>query len=494
MSYHRLLVFLLAFSFITTGCLENLGSENDSDSFWGDDCTVVSDEICKSGPAPGFVLVDQNNKSVNMSEFEGKIVVITFLYTHCPDICPAITYQMNKLSEELGDEFGESVVFLTMTVDPDRDTPERLSEFAGMYNASWPFLTSTSDSPVGNMSSIWQDYGIYVNIDDEACSGHGHYMDLDGNLDTPDECHCDPGYMQDEYNIDECIADLESQSEKANLTFEQGGIESQIIQALDLLSNGLVTEAQSMIAIDALISQMFAHSWSLYDTNETLYNSSTYYTNSSHEDFRNLTLLEFFHTDCSHCQNQIPVLKEFYSNYSSNVSLLSIGGYNLGADNTDTLEDIKNFTIEYNSTWPYLYDNSSQLMNSFGQNYYPSWVLIEDEKIIGISKGSKSYSDLVDFVGNSAISKPMEEILFNLEHWAMFHDTGERHISDKDMIEIIAAALNYNYTVEDSKNEDYGVTHSSKLYIIDQEGNMRVVWRGFDWTYASVYHDIELLL
>ena len=46
-----------------------------------------------------------------MSEFEGKIVVITFLYTHCPDICPAITYQMNKLSEELGDEFGESKIY-----------------------------------------------------------------------------------------------------------------------------------------------------------------------------------------------------------------------------------------------------------------------------------------------------------------------------------------------------------------------------------------------
>ena len=137
----------------------------------------------------------------------------------------------------------------------------------------------------------------------------------------------------------------------------------------------------------------------------------------------------------------------------------------------------ENLTISFNSR--YLLDIASA---------------IEDEKIIGISKGSKSYSDLVDFVGNSAISKPMEEILFNLEHWAMFHDTGERHISDKDMIEIIAAALNYNYTVEDSKNEDYGVTHSSKLYIIDQEGNMRVVWRGFDWTYASVYHDIELLL
>ena len=82
----------------------------------------------------------------------------------------------------------------------------------------------------------------------------------------------------------------------------------------------------------------------------------------------------------------------------------------------------------------------------------------------------------------------MVEILDYLVHW----DQG--HVSDDDMVEIIANSLNYEYNSNEETIDNYGVSHSSKLYIIDQEGNMRVVWRGYDWTYASVYHDIALLL
>jgi cytochrome oxidase Cu insertion factor (SCO1/SenC/PrrC family) len=67
-------------------------------------------------------------------------------------------------------------------------------------------------------------------------------------------------------------------------------------------------------------------------------------------------------------------------------------------------------------------------------------------------------------------------------------------MSDKEMIEIIASALNYEFVEETDGDKAYGVSHSSKLYIIDRDGNMRVVWRGYDWTYASVYHDVVMLL
>ena len=62
------------------------------------------------------------------------------------------------------------------------------------------------------------------------------------------------------------------------------------------------------------------------------------------------------------------------------------------------------------------------------------------------------------------------------------------------MVTIIASALNYEYEEEAEGNKDSGVTHSAKLYIIDKDGNIRVVWRGYDWTWASVYHDVQLLL
>ena len=469
MTNRGLLTLLLSTLFVTSGCLDGLDSQND---FWGEDCEEVADSKCIAGPAPDFELVDQFNNTVNMSQFEGKIVVITFLYTHCPDACPAVTSQMKRLSDELGDDYGESVVFLSVTVDPERDTPEALASFMSTYNASWQFLSTTDDSPVGAMSPVWQDYGIYVNIEDRgACSGHGHYMP--GEF----ECMCDVGYVKDDMNSDVCLEDPDY-DHSATLTFENGSIESNIIEALDIWSSGYATENQVMISIDALASQLqFGSEWVLVDINGSQHSSSTYY------DDQNLTLIEFFHTDCSHCQNQIPSLKEFHANHSSNVTIVSVGGYGLGG-NTDNISTIQNFTIEHNTTWPYLYDDSNQLMQTFEMSSYPSWVLLDGNQIIAQHSGSLSYEALEAFTYTETVNftEHLLQIIGDLSHWKAGHFT------DIEMLRTICNVLEHDC------GEVYYVTHSSKTYIIDQDGNMRVVWRGYSWTYASIYHDIMLLL
>ena len=86
------------------------------------------------------------------------------------------------------------------------------------------------------------------------------------------------------------------------------------------------------------------------------------------------------------------------------------------------------------------------------------------------------------------LSKQINQILENLTHWE------QGHMSDEQMIEFIASVLNYEFEEKTDDVEDYGVSHSSRLYIIDQDGNVRVVWRGYDWTYASIYHDVVMLL
>ena len=123
-------VSILCSLLLTTGCLDALTNSGNSGKFWGEDCEDVSEEVCPSGQAPDFSLVDQAGDPVNLTLYEGKVVVVSFVYTYCPDVCPALTYQLRKLSEELGDDYGESVEFITITVDPVRDTPERLASFA----------------------------------------------------------------------------------------------------------------------------------------------------------------------------------------------------------------------------------------------------------------------------------------------------------------------------------------------------------------------------
>ena len=298
------------------------------------------------------------------------------------------------------------------------------------------------------------------------------------------------GYIQDEWNVDTCIPDPDY--ELGDLTFAEGSMEHDMIQALDawslLNANGLADEEDAMSTLDAYLSQMFGPYWNINDINGTKHKSTDYYNS-------NLTLIEFFHTDCGHCNTQMPALEEFHSNYSSEVNIISVGGSSLSG-NKDNLSEIQDFVSQHNASWTYLYDEDEILKSSFGLSGYPSWVLLEGDmgtgeaQIVNVSSGTKSYDSLVEMVTNYTatqdITESMDLILENLYHWRL------GHVTDSDMFGIITSALNYEF--EEDVVKSYGVSHSSRLYIIDQTGDIRVLWRGTDWTYASIYHDVQILL
>jgi len=340
------------------------------------------------------------------------------------------------------------------------------------------------------MVSIWADYRVYVDIDEEACSGNGHYME------GYDGCHCNPGFMQDAndtyFGKDTCIADPNYSA--LNVSFEPGSLEYDIVSALEALNeaDGVLSDDVALQAIDALISQHFPSSWTLTGTDNVTYKSNEFYD-------KNLTLLEFFHTDCSHCNAQIPALKDFHADYSDEVDIISVGGYTLGGGNVDNMSTITDFAEEHNVSWPYVHDDEYDMMRAFGLNSYPSWVLLEGNlssgppQVVDIFSGKKSYDELVEKIDNR--SSPINATTQILEIIDYFGHWKQGHVLDTDMVNIISELLGFEFeseTVDEVKT--YGVSHSNKLYIIDKEGNVRVVWRGVEWTYASVYHDIQILL
>ena len=97
------------------------------------------------GQVPDFNLVDQDGRPFTDEDLAGRIHVIGFIYTSCPDICPAITAQMRALQTDLArDGLTDRVHLVSITVDPEYDTPERLAAYARMFSAdtsSWHFLT-----------------------------------------------------------------------------------------------------------------------------------------------------------------------------------------------------------------------------------------------------------------------------------------------------------------------------------------------------------------
>ena len=134
-----------------------------------------------------------------------------------------------------------------------------------------------------------------------------------------------------------------------------------------------------------------AEEWELEEA-ETgdIYKSSQYYNNDR------ITLVEFFHSECPHCQHQTDALKEIYSNYSSNgkIDMFSIGGYKLGSNKIDTKNDISSFKFKYTLDWPHLYDDTGELMRDYGFNSYPSLVLIKNGDIIYSHSGQLTYDQL----------------------------------------------------------------------------------------------------
>jgi protein SCO1 len=119
------------------------------------------------GAAPDFTLISQDGAAVTLGDFRGKVVAVTFIYASCPDVCPLLSDKMARVQDALGADFGAKVAFLSITVDPERDTPEVLREHAqalDAHHAGWSFLTGTK----AVIRGVAHRYGVAVR---EAADG-----------------------------------------------------------------------------------------------------------------------------------------------------------------------------------------------------------------------------------------------------------------------------------------------------------------------------------
>ncbi len=112
-----------------------------------------------SKPAPNFQLTDQVGKSVSLAQYRGKPVVLTFLYTHCPDVCPLTAERLHTTMLKLGKQ-AQDVGVLAVSTDPKRDTAEEALKFSKAHNMQdyWHFLIGKEQS----LSPIWTEYSIYA--------------------------------------------------------------------------------------------------------------------------------------------------------------------------------------------------------------------------------------------------------------------------------------------------------------------------------------------
>ena len=109
--------------------------------------------------APDFALRDQAGHTVRLSSLRGRYVVVSFLYTHCPDVCPVIADNLNGALRRLGAARGD-VRMLAVSVDPKGDTPASVHRFVRAHRLlpQFRYLTGTR----AQLEPIWKAYHLAV--------------------------------------------------------------------------------------------------------------------------------------------------------------------------------------------------------------------------------------------------------------------------------------------------------------------------------------------
>lgn len=96
--------------------------------------------------APDYELTDLDGNSVTLADSNGKVRLFYFYFSYCPDVCPPTTAQLIQVQNEMIDQghYGKDFMINSITIDPERDTPERIREFADKFGAidfsGWEFL------------------------------------------------------------------------------------------------------------------------------------------------------------------------------------------------------------------------------------------------------------------------------------------------------------------------------------------------------------------
>ena len=123
--------------------------------------TSQIEPLPKIAPAPEFTLTSQDGAQISLANLRGKVVAVTFIFTLCTATCPVLTPMMSLVQDQLGPDFGSKVVFASITVDPERDTPEMLKLYAQMYGVDvvgWSFLTG----PSSVIQDLTRRYGVFA--------------------------------------------------------------------------------------------------------------------------------------------------------------------------------------------------------------------------------------------------------------------------------------------------------------------------------------------
>ncbi len=122
-------------------------------------------------PPEDFTLTDQYGKPYRLADHRGGVVLLFFGYAHCPDICPVTLSNWTRVEEALAGDY--DVEFVFVTVDPERDTTERLRDHLEIFSDNFRGLTGTKEQ----VTPVYESFGIFRKKVPFSSSAMGYVVD-----------------------------------------------------------------------------------------------------------------------------------------------------------------------------------------------------------------------------------------------------------------------------------------------------------------------------
>jgi len=149
--------------------------------------------------APEIELTRSDGSSFRLSEMRGNVVLVFFGYTTCPDVCPTTMAELKLAMAELNEAEAAQVKVLFVTVDPERDTPERMQEYVERFNPAFIGLSGAQ----ADLEKIWQAYGVYRETV-QGTSAAGYLVDHTARVTLIDQ----QGNMRISFGFDTPVEDV----------------------------------------------------------------------------------------------------------------------------------------------------------------------------------------------------------------------------------------------------------------------------------------------
>ncbi len=284
-------------------------------------------------PAPNFSLTDQNGHRFTLSSLRGKMVILTFFYTHCPDTCPLTAEKLRQIVRRMGPE-GKEVTVVAVSTDPTHDTQRLARKFLHQHGLPrWRFGLGTYNQ----LKGIWKSYYVYA----VAPSQEGKL----GPTHTAGMYLIDKSGREQEY-----LADTTPATQIAN--------DIHVVLKDNRWTSGLPTAPTLGAIAPNFILPALGSS-----------------TDSLHRFRGKPVLVNFWATWCVPCRSEMPMLERTYRRYGGRLAVV-------GVDEQEEAGAVKGFVRSYHVTYPIVLDQNGNVSYQYQLNGTPTSFLIDRNGVI----------------------------------------------------------------------------------------------------------------